>query len=190
MLHLLQPKTIKTPFLGFINSKATSIFLLVSSLNLIWADFYLHFTEIALNSPVTKLPNLNSNLCFPPQSNNTSSLLFLELFISLGFQKTCYSGHSFITRYLLWPLGFSLGPLLILYASHLWLIHSLIWINDLNYLLYTNNSKSLSLILTSFLTSLITNTSFQIYWKFASHICYISVNAIITHGSPSQKLWI
>lgn len=125
MLHLLQPKTIKTPFLGFINSQVTSIFLLVSSFNLIWADLHLHFTEIALNSPVTKLPNLNSNLPYfsmkwqysiliyvsplPPQSNNTASLLLLEFFIPLGFQN-CYSNHSFITRYLLWPLGFPSWP--------------------------------------------------------------------------------
>lgn len=93
----------------------------------------------------------NSNLCSfsIPQSNNTASLLLLQLFIPLGFQKIYYSDHSFIMRYLLWPLGFPLGLLLILYASHLCFIHSLIWINYLNYLLYNNNFKSLSLILTS-----------------------------------------
>lgn len=78
LLHLLQPKTIKTPFLGFINSQATSIFLLVSSLNLIWADLQSPLHWNCLNSPVTKLPNLNSNLPYFSMKWQYSILIYIS----------------------------------------------------------------------------------------------------------------
>lgn len=80
----------KLLFLVLSALKLLPIFLFVSSLNLIWADLHPHFTEIVLNSPVTKLPSLNCNIPYLSAAFDTSGLLFLQVLIPLGFKKTTF----------------------------------------------------------------------------------------------------
>ena len=96
----------------------------------------------------------------PGMYPNWESNLWTEKFTGQCSNKLSHtrqdSDHSSITRCLLWPLGFPLLALFLFYILPISeLINILVWINDFNYLLYANNLRFLSLILTSLLTSLI-----------------------------------